>query len=143
MLDGDGVERFERLNHTKRGSVLLYDTEPSRPVRRVRGFEYASVDLTLYKFAYVLVNPGRYGYVSYDPRLMSDRRDFDRREEVFFKMSAFRVAPSEAILVNHHELVHKVSFARPKKVAGVCVVNILLSLESVASVRAKGSWMLR
>ena len=141
MLNGNGVKRFERLDHTKRSSVLLYDTEPSRAVRRVRGFEYASVNLTLYELAYILVYARGYRYVAYDPGLMFDRRNFDRWEEVFSKVTSFCVVPGESVMVNHHEVMHKVSFDRPKKVARMCIVNVPFSFESVASAGVKRSRM--
>jgi len=97
----------------------------------------------LYKIAYVLVYSRRYGYVSYDPRLVRESRYFDRRKEVFFKVSAFGVTPGKSVLMNHHELVHEISFDWPKEVTRMRLVNVFFAFEGISSMWVKWFWVLQ
>jgi len=113
MCDGDRIEWFERLYYPEGCTILFDDTEPARPIRGVRWFKYSGVHFALNNFANFIIYSWRNRHVALSPRLMRDCRDFDWWEEVFSEMAAFRIIPSEAILMNNHEMMEQRSLLVP------------------------------
>jgi hypothetical protein len=137
VSDSDGVERFKRLDDTKRSTIFLDDTEPWRSVRRVGRLEDSSIYLLPYESTDMVIDSWWYWNVSHCPRSVGDRRYLDRWEEIFAKVTSFCVAPRETVLVDKHKVVHKVAFCWPKEIAWVCLVDEVPSLESVSESRLK------
>ena len=77
-------------------------------------------------------------YITHRPGLVSDHWHFYGREEVFSKVATFCIVPCKGILLNNHEMVHKLALGRPKEVTGVYLVNKRFSLESIVARWLKG-----
>jgi len=65
--------------------------------------------------------------------LVSDHQHLYGQEEVFSKVATFCVVPCEGILLNDHEMVHKLALGGPKEVAGVYLVDKHFLLKSIAA----------
>jgi hypothetical protein len=121
------------LDHPQGGTIFLYDAEPARTIRRVRRLENAGVEFPLNDFANVVVDAGRYGHVPHDPRLVLYRWHLYWREEIFPEVSSLFVVPSESVLVYAHEIMHKITFYRPKEVVVMRLVDVFLTLKGISS----------
>jgi hypothetical protein len=67
--------------------------------------EHACVYLLLNHFADFVVKTRWDGYIPLNPRSVRDNWYFDRREEIFPKVTSLCVIPSERVLVQHHKVV--------------------------------------
>ena len=89
MTDGDHIEPFQIMDRPEALSICLQDTEPLRPVRRVRGLVNSGVDLPLDDLADLVVDSGWNGDWTLHPDLMRNHRNVDRREVFFLKLPSF------------------------------------------------------
>ena len=105
MLDCDGIEWFEAVDGTNGISFFLRYAEPVRAVRGVQALVYAGVHLRPNNFANLIVDTRRYRNVSLNPGGVCDNGDFDRQEEVFAEVTALGVVPSEAFVLERHEVM--------------------------------------
>ena len=62
------------------------------------------------KLADFFVDSRRNGDIVLSSGLVQDRRDLDRREEVFAEVSAFLVRPGESGFLEAHKVVHEHAF---------------------------------
>ena len=68
MLDGNAIERLERVNGSKRFTIFLRDRKPFAAIGGVRLFVDTGFELLLHDLADLLVNAWRNRYVLLDPR---------------------------------------------------------------------------
>jgi hypothetical protein len=66
-------------------------------------------------FADFVIYSGWYRQVALSPRFMGDSGDLNRWEEVFAKMSVLRVVPSEAVLIEDHEMMEQGTLFIPQE----------------------------
>ena len=71
---------------------------------------------------------------------MGDSGDLDRWEEVFAKMSALRVIPSKAILMEDHEMMEQGALFIPQESRLMKFVEDVAALLHVATARCEWRW---
>ena len=69
MLNGDFVERFERMYGSETLAVLLENTEPARAVRGARGFIDAGCDFRFNDFANLFIDARRDRDIFFRPKV--------------------------------------------------------------------------
>ena len=105
MLDCYRVERFETMNEAKTRRVLFNDTEPTRTVRGIGSFVHTCIHLYPNYPANFIVDARRYWDVSFDPRSVRYNGNFNGGEEVFAKVTALGIVPSEAFVLKGDEMM--------------------------------------
>ena len=139
MRYGDCIEFFERFYPAK-SAVLFRNGKPATAIGRVRWFKYAGVQFSLNDFTDFVVYSGRYRYVALSPRFMGDSGDLYRREEVFAKMSSLGVVPSEAVLMENHEMMEQGALFIPQESWLMKRVEVIAALLRVATARREWRW---
>jgi hypothetical protein len=71
---------------------------------------------------------------------MGDSGDLNRWEEVFAKMSALRVVPSEAVLMEDHEMMEQGMLFIPQESRLMKFVEDVAVLSRVATARCEWRW---
>ena len=105
MLDCYHVERFETMNEVKICRVLFDNTEPMRTVRGIGSFVHTCIHLYTNYPANFIVDARQYWDIFLDPRSVRYNGDFDGGEEVFMKMTALGIVPSEAFVLKGDEMM--------------------------------------
>ena len=105
MLDCYHVERFETMNEVKICRVLFDNTEPMRTVRGIGSFVHTCIHLYTNYPANFIVDARQYWDILLDPRSVCYNGDFDGGEEVFMKMTALGIVPSEAFVLKGDEMM--------------------------------------
>lgn len=77
MLDCDCIEGLQGMDESKRFTVLLDDTEPTRSIRRVRWLVDSGGDLSLDHRADFVVDPGRNGDILLHPGRVRNDGEID------------------------------------------------------------------
>jgi hypothetical protein len=62
-------------------------------------------------------------------------------EEVFAEMTALGIIPGECVLMQHHDIVKKVSFSRPEESWWVSFVDDIMALGGIATGRGERRWV--
>src|SRR5271170_3704233 len=105
MCNGDFIEQLQGLYNAKRFAILLEYTKPPRTVRGIGWFEDACIYFLFDKFAELVIETWGNSNISFHPRLVGNYWDIYWREEVFPKVSSFGIVPSEAFVMQHHEVM--------------------------------------
>ena len=101
------------MNEAKTRRVLFNDTEPTRTVRGIGSFVHTCIHLYANYPANFIVDARRYWDVSFDPRSVRYNRNFDGGEEVFAKVTALGIVPSEAFVLKGDEMMEQLALCRP------------------------------
>jgi hypothetical protein len=91
-------------------------------------------------FADFVIYSRQYRQVALLPRLMGDSGDLNRWEEVFAKMSTLRVIPSEAILMEDHEMMEQGMLFIPQESWLMKFVEDVMALLRVVTTRCEWQW---
>ena len=105
MLDCYCIERFETMNEVKTRCVLFDNTEPTRMVRGIGSFVHTCIHLYVNYPTDFIVDARWYWYISFNPRSVCYNGNFDRGKEVFMKVTALRIVPSEAFILKGDEMM--------------------------------------
>ena len=87
------------MNEAKACRVLFDNAEPMQTVRGIGSFIHTCIHLYANYPTDFIVDARQYWDISLDPRSVCYNRNFDRREEIFAKMTALRIIPSKAFIL--------------------------------------------
>ena len=93
------------MNEAKTRRVLFDDTEPARTVRGIGSFVHTCIHLYANYPANFIVDARRYRDVLLDPRSVRYNGNFDGGKEVFVKVTALGIVPSEAFVLKRDKMM--------------------------------------
>jgi hypothetical protein len=94
IVDSDSIEGLEVMDYVE-GAVLLFDSEPTGPVRGIGGLVYTSCNLLLEEVNDVVDDASRNGDVTLYPGCVCNGGDLDQCKVFVAEVSALGFGPGE------------------------------------------------